>query len=470
MSLFINNDKHKSIYKNQEKIKGINQNFFRSDPLSEILKEQQKINDSFYRSIRDLETISKQQKFRQNEQWDEINHLFNEFKEYHDRKNKHVVQKLLDLEAGNRKLRQRFNHKQLSEEKWIDQMDSIQKSNDEIILQLIQYALTSEQIEEKVDEQITTQKQMYEKVLEHSKNQTDVIKRLEIQEEISEKTLIQIDHFRSVELKGQFDELKELYGKHEKTEQKLLDLVTENRKLEQQFINKQLPAQEWIDNMIFIRKSTDEIMEQLQQYALRSEQIERKLEEEIIAQKQTNEQVLEQVNKQTDDIRRLENKKGITERALRQIRTYSDEQALEGIKRLPTDNKSVAKKINTGNVQLHKPKPKSEPELKKGNSNLLRHINKKNVRLIKLEECPLKEVNYQQLECELKNQTEGSEREGNEAEKLSSQKNECQRAEENRKASLRRKKVFGKREQNKGSLQKYYLYKQFSKYPRIDDF
>lgn len=188
MSLFINNDKHKSIYKNQEKIKGINQNFFRSDPLSEILKEQQKINDSFYRSIRDLETISKQQKFRQNEQWDEINHLFNEFKEYHDRKNKHVVQKLLDLEAGNRKLRQRFNHKQLSEEKWIDQMDSIQKSNDEIILQLIQYALTSEQIEEKVDEQITTQKQMYEKVLEHSKNQTDVIKRLEIQEEISEKT------------------------------------------------------------------------------------------------------------------------------------------------------------------------------------------------------------------------------------------------------------------------------------------
>ncbi|WP_153730743.1 coiled-coil domain-containing protein [Sporosarcina obsidiansis] len=460
MSLFINNDQHKNMYKNQEEIKDSNQKFFRSDPLSELLKEQQKINKSFYQSIGDLKMRGKQQKNRQNEYQDEMDQQFKEFKEFFDRKNKYVVQKLLDLEAGNRKLRQQFNNKQLSEEKWIEQINSIQKSNDEIIVQLTQYALTSEQIEKKVYEQITAQKKLNEQFLDQTESQLDVIKRLEIQEETFGETQKQVDHFLSIELKCHLNELKELHGKHEITEQKLMDLDTENQKLEQQFINNQLSSQEWINQMISIQKSNDVLREQLEQSARRSEEIEKKVDEQILAQKQKNEQVLELVKKQTDDINRIDNKEVISERVLRQIRALVEEQTAEKIKKLPAGNK-----IDADDVQVQKSKTTIH-KLKKENPDLFQHIKKKKVVLIELEERSLKEDNNQQIECTLINQTERSERKGKEPEKSSFQKNDFRRNEGIQKTSLRRKKIFGDTKHNK----KYYVNKKFSKYPRIDDF
>lgn len=401
MGLFINHDKHKSIYKNQEELTNTNQKLFRRDHLSELLNEQQKINHTLHQSILELKKLTQQQNNKQKAQRSEMNHQFNKLYEYHDKREKHFTQKLLDLETANRKLQQQFTHKKLIEQEQMDQIHALQKAQSEMMEQLKQYALRNKQVENKVNKQISAHKQVNEQVAE----------RLEIQEQLSAKTLKQLDNIRSIEIKNQLNQLKELQEKYDSIERKLLDVDAAYQELQLQFKHKQLSEQEWMNHINALQKTKNELMEKVNQYALINEQTGEKVDEQMTMHMQLNELVLEQTKSQAEFLTRLENQEAMSEKVLRQVRHFHS--VLFGRTRSNKEKKN--------NVQ---------PGSKKHSEN---HSTKTN--------------NYQQN---------------------SSEHNEHQKAEINRKP-LTRKKDFGKKIIKGSGQKKVRLQKPFRNYQRIDE-
>lgn len=309
MGLFINNDKHKNIYINQDELTNTNQNFFRKDHLFELLKKQEKINHSLRQSILELTKTTRQQNYKQKEQWSEIDYQFNKYNEYYDEKDSQFRQRLLDLETANRKLQKQFYNRKLFEQEQMNQIHSLQIAKNEMVEQLKQYVLRNKQVEKEVNEQFSVHQQINELVKE----------RLEIQEGISAKILNQLENFRSIEMKNQLNQLIELQEKHGSMEQKVLDLNIAKEELQLQINNRKLDEQECFNQMNSLQKTINEITKQLNQYILLNEQTEEKIEEQKTVHNQLNELVLGQTKNQTEFLKRLDYQETVSEKVLRQV-------------------------------------------------------------------------------------------------------------------------------------------------------
>src|SRR5690625_429013 len=72
MGLYINSEQHHNMYKSKENIHGPNQATFRREHLSELLKEQQKTNESLRKSMINLGILHKQNDQNQLKHWQEV--------------------------------------------------------------------------------------------------------------------------------------------------------------------------------------------------------------------------------------------------------------------------------------------------------------------------------------------------------------------------------------------------------------
>lgn len=201
MGLFINSSKHRDIFKNDSKLNEPNQNFFKRDNLSEMVKEQQRINDLFYHSFHGLEALYEQQASTQANQRKGISKRLSELKEmnlHHEKVESHVVERLKNLEDENGKMQVLMENERLSEQEFIDQINTLSQSNQEIVNQLERYGFTNEQISLKMDEQFDLQKQMENQISKQEDTQHDVLNRLNNQEALTEKIVRQLDNFRSI--------------------------------------------------------------------------------------------------------------------------------------------------------------------------------------------------------------------------------------------------------------------------------
>lgn len=201
MGLFINRDAHREIFKNEGTIRAPNQSFFKWDPLSELLKEQQKVNESLHYSIHKQHLLSKQQGYKQTSRWKEVNTQLTELKDMNIQQETvkfQVVERLKTLENQNRKLQLIMEQERLSEQEMKDQLKSLEHSNQAIVEQLEMGGLANEQIGVKMDEQHDLQKQMADQMMKQEVANEDVLNRLEKQEAVSEKITRQMDHFRAI--------------------------------------------------------------------------------------------------------------------------------------------------------------------------------------------------------------------------------------------------------------------------------
>lgn len=153
MSLFINHGKSSKVYQTDTEVVAPNQDEFKLDPVTELLKSQEQANDSLQRSLRSLEETHTKQARIQARRMTSVQVKLNRLND------RDVAQKEMENDVEN------------LFEKYSEQHE----------------ALTSK-IEHQLSAQISKQEDF----------QQEIIKRLDKQEAITEKLLRKMDDFRSI--------------------------------------------------------------------------------------------------------------------------------------------------------------------------------------------------------------------------------------------------------------------------------
>lgn len=201
MGLFINDEINQGIYKNKGEITEPNQGFYRRDHLSELLKEQQKVNDALHHSILSLKVLSEQQGYKQSGQWEKVSNQLNELKgmnHQHEKIESLVVQRLKGLEMDSRRMQEMLESDHLSEQEMESQLKSLSRSSQEIADQLKNFSQKNDEIATKVDEQRGMQRQMADQMANQENKQHEVLNRLDNQEALTEKITRQMEHYRTI--------------------------------------------------------------------------------------------------------------------------------------------------------------------------------------------------------------------------------------------------------------------------------
>lgn len=172
MGLFINSEQHHNMYKSKQNINGPNQTTFRRDHLSELLKEQQKMNDILQKSVLKLGLLNEQRDQRQLNQWQAMNGRLGQLEKVNnqqDQRELQIIKQLNILTDENKKLQMMIKNNHVSSQEIADQIKK--------------YSLNNERISHQLTEQ--------------EKSQLEVLKKLDNQEALTEKMLRQMSNLRS---------------------------------------------------------------------------------------------------------------------------------------------------------------------------------------------------------------------------------------------------------------------------------
>jgi hypothetical protein len=201
MGLFINNDKHPDVYKNNDHIFEKNQLVYKRDHVSELREEQQKANESLQQSFDEMKNLFAKQAQKQAYHWRYFGNRLYELKKVTLKQEKaegHVMDWLKKLDEQNTKLQLTFEKDQFVKEEFVSSIENLNHSSQEVVKRLDYLGMENEQISLKVNEQLDLQKQMSQQIFTQEEKQNDVLERLDNQEALTEKILRQIDHFRAV--------------------------------------------------------------------------------------------------------------------------------------------------------------------------------------------------------------------------------------------------------------------------------
>jgi septation ring formation regulator EzrA len=192
LGIFINNEKHPDVFKNQREIKEPNQAYMRQDFMTELIKQQQEANTSLKRALDDLKTNYHVKEAAQTEQIKNIGTQINDLKvsdRHHEENEKQFLQWLKDLDQKN------VNLQALLENQLQVKLNQLSQSNQAIVQQLEQQETSYQNLSTQLNEQLNFQKAVTQNQTEF---QEDVLKRLDNQEALTEKIHRQLNHIRSV--------------------------------------------------------------------------------------------------------------------------------------------------------------------------------------------------------------------------------------------------------------------------------
>lgn len=201
MGLFINMDKHPDVYKNNGRIIESNQVFFKKNHLSELVEEQRNANETLQQSFNELKDLFEKQGNKQANQWKYFGNRLYELKKgnlQHEKVESHVMEWLMKLDEKNSILQMTLENELIIKNEFMDHMNNINHSNQEVVNRLTKVGFSNEQLDIKVNEQLDLQKQMSQKISQQEETQNEVLKRLDNQEALTEKISRQIDNFRSI--------------------------------------------------------------------------------------------------------------------------------------------------------------------------------------------------------------------------------------------------------------------------------
>lgn len=201
MGIFINAGVHPDVFMNKGEIEEPNQGYFKLDYFSELVKQQGRVNKSLIRSTHALNSLYKQQENTQASQWEEIGSQLHELKEsnlQYEKFKGQAMERLTMLDNNNIKLQRIMENDDLLKQEIINQVDEINKSNKDILTELNKRELDNKQLAMQINELHDLQKHVSSQITKQDNSQDEVLGRLEKQEALMEKTLRQINHFRSV--------------------------------------------------------------------------------------------------------------------------------------------------------------------------------------------------------------------------------------------------------------------------------
>ena len=173
MGLFINSEQHHNMYRTKENIHGSNQTTFQRDHLSELLKEQQKTNESLRKSMIKLGILQEQSGQNHSKQWQEIG------------------KRLASLEKANQQQDQRAIQ-------MLEHVKILTDENSNMQILIEKDHISSQEVAEQIKQHYLNHQELSKQLHAHGENQQEVMKRLDHQEALTEKMLRQMSNLRSI--------------------------------------------------------------------------------------------------------------------------------------------------------------------------------------------------------------------------------------------------------------------------------
>lgn len=210
MGLYMNDNEHPTLFKNNGPLIDNNQANYHTDNLSEIIKGQQTSNQLVQRAIQVFKNTQTRSNQRQILNFKNLNKQLNELKELHTQHHqieKHVIDWLQKLEVQNAELRATITDEQISIKNLTNQMHTIGQSqtefdlhlqkvagsNDEIVSQLTQQNVFNDKIFERLDQYTVITDEFVQRLNESEKNNDEVVHQLEQIESKTDLLLGKID-------------------------------------------------------------------------------------------------------------------------------------------------------------------------------------------------------------------------------------------------------------------------------------
>ncbi|MHA6252457.1 hypothetical protein [Oceanobacillus sp. CAU 1775] len=165
MGLYINQEKHKDIYKNNVAPIAPNQDIFMHNHMAEMIKEQKKINHQLLGNISYLKRGYKQQEMKGVE----------------------ISNQLRELKEG-----------QMATNEVLPHLASKKDFYETIILQGEKHETRTEELKLKMEQQLELQKQIQEEIASQEEKHKEVIGRLDNHEALIQKVVRQVDFIRSL--------------------------------------------------------------------------------------------------------------------------------------------------------------------------------------------------------------------------------------------------------------------------------
>ena len=192
MGLFMKDDEHLGVFKNNGRLIDNNQTDFRSNYLSDMISDQQAANQLIHRAIQSLKNTQSHSNQRHIQEWETVDKQLNELKELHiqhEQIEKQVTDWLEKLAAKQDKLQMMLADEQLEVKNVSNQINEIDQSQKAFDLQLKQIVGTNKKIEKRLSRYNTTTNKIVKQLNHYHIANADIVQRLDQYE----KTANQLD-------------------------------------------------------------------------------------------------------------------------------------------------------------------------------------------------------------------------------------------------------------------------------------
>lgn len=201
MGLFIDQDKHPLVYKNDQQILEPNQGYFHKDYFQEMINEQKEINQMLTQAFHEVKTLHHREQQANAGKWQNIG---DQLKAIREREGKHetferqVMEWLAKLDDNNKQLQQGIEKEDSMKKDVAVRVDSLNKSSREIITYMESYDAVNKQMIEEMNDIAERNKEMADQIDKQDHAQKTTLDRLEKQEALMEKVHRQINEFRAI--------------------------------------------------------------------------------------------------------------------------------------------------------------------------------------------------------------------------------------------------------------------------------
>ncbi|WP_186575854.1 hypothetical protein [Aquibacillus kalidii] len=197
MGLFVNKYDHPDVFKNECTIKEPNQGIYKKNYLTDLVEEQQKMNEE----LNKLKKSYNQQTSNQSYQW---NNLLAELEDLRERNDAQVKfeQDALEWFSKLAKESKMMQNEQGQEKEvtqhLVEEVNKIADMNHEIVQYMQSQEAKNQHLTSEINEILGLQEQVVSKISTQADDQTTIQHRLDNQEALMEKLSRQVTDFRSI--------------------------------------------------------------------------------------------------------------------------------------------------------------------------------------------------------------------------------------------------------------------------------
>ena len=195
MGLYMNDNEHPGLFKNNGPLIDNNQAEYRSDYLTEIIKDQQTSNQLVQHAIQAFKNSQNLSNQRQIQDLKTLDKQLNELKELqtqHDQIEKQVMDWLEKLEVRHAELRTTISDEQLGIKNLTNQISTIGQSQTEFDVQLKQMAGTNDEIVSGLTHQNALNDKILERLDQYTVINDEFIQRLDLNDKTNDEVVHQI--------------------------------------------------------------------------------------------------------------------------------------------------------------------------------------------------------------------------------------------------------------------------------------